>query len=73
MALKTPGDDRPRSMGFWGRLQLRAATFLALYSTLKNGPFWWLTPFLAILLVLAVLLILVEALPGVAPFVYALF
>ena len=62
----------PRS-GFVATLVLRAKTFGHLFRVMATGAYWWLTPFLVILILFAVLLLVVEFVPGAAPFVYALF
>jgi len=51
----------------------RGATFLELVRALWRGPFWWLVPVVCFLLPIALVLIVVQAVPLVAPFVYALF
>jgi hypothetical protein len=38
-----------------------------------RGPRWWLVPVLLVLLPLALLLVFLNAVPLVAPFVYAVF
>ena len=38
-----------------------------------HGPYWWLVPVMAILLPAAVVFIVLQASPVVAPFVYTLF
>lgn len=44
-----------------------------LVRTLWKGPYWWLVPVLAILLPAAVVFVVLQATPVVAPFVYTLF
>jgi hypothetical protein len=64
-ARKTPGIRQ--------RLAIRFATVSALFTTLRHGPFWFLIPFCALLMLLSVLLILAQVIPAAAPFLYALF
>lgn len=45
----------------------------ALLRGLWNGPRWWLVPVVLILLPIAALLVFLQAVPLVAPFVYAVF
>jgi hypothetical protein len=40
---------------------------------LWNGPYWWLVPALLMLLPAAILLLVTQGMPLVAPFVYTLF
>ena len=40
---------------------------------LWNGPYWWLVPALLMLLPAALLLLITQGMPLVAPFVYTLF
>lgn len=54
------------------RVAVRFQTVTQLFSALWNGPFWWLTPFAVALVFFAVILTLLQAIPAVAPFVYAL-
>ena len=51
----------------------RGATLLELVRAFWSGPFWWLVPVVCFLLPIALVLIVVQAVPLVAPFVYALF
>ena len=67
-----PDAIKPRH-GFWARVRVRVATLRQLFATISRGPFWWLTPFCVVLAVFAVLLLLLNVVPGAAPFVYALF
>jgi len=50
-----------------------AATVAELLSALWNGPYWWLVPVVLILLPTAVVCVLLQAAPLVAPFVYSVF
>lgn len=49
------------------------ATAAELLLALWRGPFWWLVPLVAFLLVTATLFVFLQAVPVVAPFVYTLF
>ena len=51
----------------------RLATTLELLVALWHGPFWWLVPLVILLLPAALLFILLQAAPLVAPFVYTVF
>ena len=44
-----------------------------LLGNLWDGPYWWLAVVVAILLPAAVFLVILQATPVVAPFVYTLF
>ncbi|HVS18602.1 MAG TPA: DUF5989 family protein [Planctomycetota bacterium] len=52
---------------------LGLASVAALLRGLWNGPRWWLVPVILLLLPIAVLLAFLQAVPLVAPFVYAVF
>ncbi len=58
---------------FMRRTAVRFQTITQLFGALWRGPFWWLIPFAVILVVFALLLIVLQAVPAAAPFVYALF
>lgn len=49
------------------------ATSCELIRALWRGRFWWLVPIVLTLLPLAVLFVVLQSVPLVAPFVYALF
>ncbi len=49
------------------------ATCAELVGSVWRGPHWWLVPVVAVLLPTALLFILLQAVPIVAPFVYTLF
>lgn len=51
----------------------RLATVAELLVALWQGPFWWLLPLVVLLLPAALLFILLQAAPLVAPFVYTVF
>ena len=52
---------------------MRAKIFYQLTKSVGRGRYWWLTPFLAVLVLFAILALILEIAPGAAPFVYALF
>lgn len=49
------------------------ATATELVKGLWSGPYWWLVPVAALLLPAAVLFVVLQAVPIVAPFVYTVF
>lgn len=51
----------------------RCATLLELLRALWHGPFWWLVPVVCFFVPIATVLIVLQAVPLVAPFVYLLF
>ena len=51
----------------------RIATAKELIRGLWNGPYWWLVPLAILLLPTALVFIILEAVPLVAPFVYSVF
>jgi hypothetical protein len=53
--------------------RLALVTVGELVRGLWRGPRWWLVPVLLILLPIAALLVFLQAVPLVAPFVYAVF
>jgi hypothetical protein len=55
------------------RVRVGCSTALELMRTLWNGPYWWLVPVMCVLLPAAVVFILLQTVPIVAPFVYTLF
>lgn len=54
-------------------VKTRIATAIELVSSLSRGPFWWLVPVFCFLVPVALVLIVLQAVPLVAPFVYLLF
>jgi hypothetical protein len=54
-------------------LRQRFATGFELVGAFWNGPFWWMVPLVIMLLLAATVLIMLQAAPAIAPFVYALF
>jgi hypothetical protein len=55
------------------RLRVGASTYLELIRGLWRGRFWWLIPLALFFLPLAVMFIVMQLFPVVAPFVYTLF
>jgi hypothetical protein len=51
----------------------RLATAVELLVAMWRGPFWWLVPLVLLLLPAALLFVLLQAAPLVAPFVYTVF
>ena len=67
---------QPRPIGtrrWWHGVRDGAGTALELVRALWRGPYWWLAPFVLLLLPTAVVFICLKAVPLVAPFVYTLF
>ena len=57
----------------WVSTRTRLATCGELLGSLWHGPYWWLVPLVILLLPAALLFILLQAAPLVAPFVYTVF
>ena len=57
----------------FGSLKTGLGTARELISNMWEGPFWFLVPFLLILMPAAVLFIFLQSVPYVAPFVYTIF
>ena len=55
--------------GIW----IWAATFFELVRGIWSGPHWYLVPLIFVLLPAAILFIVLQTVPIVAPFVYTLF
>mgnify|MGYP003335612945 CR=1 FL=1 len=55
------------------RLSSAFSTVLELLRGLSRGRNWWLIPVIVILLPFAIVFVLLQAVPVVAPFVYTLF
>ena len=55
------------------RAAVRAQTLGQLYTAVMRSPYWWLLPFCVVLTLFAFLFVVAQAIPGAAPFVYALF
>lgn len=58
---------------FTKRLRTGFGTAVELLKALWKGPYWWLVPVVVVLLPAALLFVLLQAVPVVAPFVYTLF
>lgn len=58
---------------WWHGLRDGTRTAFELLRALWHGPYWWLAPFVLLLLPTALVFILLKAVPLVAPFVYTLF
>lgn len=54
-------------------VRVRLSTMLELVRSLWKGPFWWIVPLVLILLPAALVFVLLQAVPIVAPFVYTVF
>lgn len=50
-----------------------ASTAIELLAALWKGPNWWLVPVVVLLLPAAIILVLLQTVPVVAPFVYTVF
>lgn len=55
------------------QLRTGCATAIELLRGLWGGPFWWLVPLIVVLLPAAVLFVVLQSVPVVAPFVYTVF
>jgi hypothetical protein len=55
------------------RARVGFATVVELMRALWRGPNWWLVPVMCVLLPAAVVFVVLQAAPVVAPFVYTLF
>ncbi|MEZ4266185.1 MAG: DUF5989 family protein [Myxococcota bacterium] len=55
------------------RTRARASTVRELFTMVTRGGRWWLAPMLAVLLLSAVVLAVVQVLQYAAPFVYTIF
>jgi hypothetical protein len=55
------------------RVRTTATTVRELFTMVSRGGRWWLTPMLAVLLLSAVVLGVVQVLQYAAPFVYTIF
>jgi Family of unknown function (DUF5989) len=56
-----------------GKLRTGLATSMELIKGLWDGPYWWLVPVTLVLLPAALLFVVIQGMPLVAPFVYTLF
>ena len=55
------------------KLSSGASTVKELLTHVWRGPNWWLVPVILILLPLSLVLVLLNAMPMVAPFAYSIF
>jgi hypothetical protein len=55
------------------KLSVGIATTGELIASLWRGPYWWVVPIVLFLLPLALVFVLLQAVPVVAPFVYTAF
>lgn len=60
-------------MRIFSRFATGASTAGELLRGLWNSPYWWLVPLILTLLPAALIFILLQAVPVVAPFVYTVF
>ena len=60
-------------MKWFRNFRIACGTSVELLRALWRGRFWWLVPVVLTLLPLAILFVLLQSVPLVAPFVYALF
>ena len=58
---------------FLKRLAVGVSTLTELLGSVWRGPRWWLVPVILVLLPLAILLVILNAVPLVSPFVYVVF
>lgn len=54
------------------RIRVGLSTVFELLRALWKGPYWWLVPVVVVLLPAALLFVVLQAVPLVAPFVYTL-
>jgi uncharacterized protein DUF5989 len=73
MTSTTARPERRKRLGFKGRLLLDFQTLRQLFTALRRSRYWWLIPFGWVLILFAVLLLIVQGVPGAAPFLYAMF
>jgi hypothetical protein len=59
--------------GITRRVRVGFSTAAELLKALWKGPYWWLVPVVVVLLPAALLFVVLQAVPIVAPFVYTLF
>jgi len=57
----------------WSSARTGLATSAELLLALWRGPYWWLVPLVVLLLPAAMLFVLLQVAPLVAPFVYTVF
>lgn len=67
--LQEEGDE----MQWWTQVRGGMATAGELVRSMWNGPYWWLVPAVLVLLPAAIIFVVLQAAPLVAPFVYTVF
>lgn len=60
-------------MRIFSQLATGCSTAMELMRGLWSGPFWWLVPLIVILLPAAIIFVVLQSVPVVAPFVYTVF
>ena len=55
------------------KIRSGVATSVELLVALWKGPYWWLAPVIVLLLPAAIVFVVLQAAPIVAPFVYTVF
>jgi hypothetical protein len=65
--------EAPVEPRWWQRWSSGASTLVELFGAVAGGRLWWLAPLLALLIPIALVLVFLQAVPLVAPFVYTLF
>ncbi len=60
-------------VAFTRKLRVGASTARELIVGLWRGPYWWLVPVMCVLLPAAIVFVVLQTVPVVAPFVYTLF
>ncbi len=58
---------------FFTKLGTGFSTATELVRSMSRGPYWWLVPVVLFLLPVALLFVLLQTVPLVAPFVYTIF
>jgi len=58
---------------FFRKIGIGMATAVELIRAMSRGPYWWLVPIVLFLLPVALLFVLLQTVPLVAPFVYTVF
>ena len=55
------------------KIQSGVGTAIELIRSLWQGPYWWLVPVLLLILPAAIVFVILQSVPLVAPFVYTVF
>jgi hypothetical protein len=58
---------------FFSKLGVGFSTMVELIRAMSRGRYWWLVPVVLFLLPVALLFVLLQTVPYVAPFVYTVF